>query len=193
MRFSETPLAGAYVIEPERLVDDRGFFARSWCRREFDALGLDGGLVQANLGFNHKRGTLRGMHYQVAPHQEAKLVGCTRGAIWDVIVDLRADSPTHCKWIGVELTQDNHKMLYVPAGCAHGYQTLADDSELTYQTTAFYAPDAARGVRFDDPAFAIAWPLEVRMISERDRSWPDYARPERAALHAALKGPLSTV
>jgi dTDP-4-dehydrorhamnose 3,5-epimerase len=174
MKFSPTSLAGAYIIEPERLQDDRGFFARAWCRREFGALGLDGELVQANVGFNHKRGTLRGMHFQVAPHQEAKLVKCTRGVLWDVIVDLRADSPTRCKWIGVELTEDNHKMIYVPAGFAHGYQTLADDSELTYYTTAFFAPDAARGVRFDDPAFAIAWPLEVRTISARDRSWPDY-------------------
>jgi dTDP-4-dehydrorhamnose 3,5-epimerase len=174
MKFSATCLEGPYVVEPERLEDDRGFFARSWCQREFDALGLHSGLVQSNIGFNHKRGTLRGLHYQVAPHQEVKLVRCTRGAVWDVIVDLRPWSPTRGKWIGLELSEDNHKMLYVPAGFAHGYQTLTDDCELTYQTTEFFAPDAARGVRFDDPAFTISWPLEVRVISDRDRSWPDY-------------------
>ena len=174
MKLAATSLEDAYVIEPELIVDERGFFARSWCERELETLGLKAIRVQSNVAFSHTAGTVRGMHYQAAPHQEVKLVRCTRGAVWDVIVDLRPHSPTHGQWIGVELTEDNHKMVYAPEGFAHGYQTLTANSEIVYHTSAFYAPDAARGVRFDDPAFAITWPLEVRVISSRDRTWPDY-------------------
>lgn len=174
MKFSATSLEGACVIEPELLVDERGFFARSWCRREMEALGLKAAPVQSNIAGSHVSGTVRGMHYQSAPHQEVKLVRCTRGAVWDVIVDLRPHSSTHRQWIGIELTEDNHKMLYVPEGFAHGYQTLTENAEIVYDTSAFYAPECARGVRFDDPAFGIEWPLDVRSISVRDRTWPDY-------------------
>lgn len=177
MIFTETRLPGAYVIEPQLLQDERGFFARSWCQREFEAHGLTSKVVQANLSYNRRKGTLRGMHYQLAPHEEAKLVRCTRGAILDVIVDVRPASSTAGQWIGVELTAENHRMLYVPEGFAHGFQTLADDTEVTYQVTEFYTPGAERGIRYDDPALAIEWPLEVTMISEKDRNWPAYAGP----------------
>lgn len=177
MIFTETRLPGAYVIEPQLLQDERGFFARSWCQREFEAHGLTSKVVQANLSYNRRKGTLRGMHYQLAPHEEAKLVRCTRGAILDVIVDVRPASSTAGQWIGVELTAENHRMLYVPEGFAHGFQTLADDTEVTYQVTEFYTPGAERGIRYDDSALAIEWPLEVTMISEKDRNWPAYAGP----------------
>ena len=176
MKFLATSLADAYVVEPERLDDDRGFFARSWCQRELAGLGLNGAFVQSNVAFSRQAGTVRGLHFQTLPHAEAKLVRCTRGAVWDVIVDLRRDSPTHKRWIAVELTEDNHTMLYVPEGFAHGYETLTNDSEIAYETSAFYVPDAARGVRFDDPAFAITWPRPVTLVSARDQSWPDYPR-----------------
>jgi dTDP-4-dehydrorhamnose 3,5-epimerase len=175
MIFTETRLAGAYVIDPQLLQDDRGFFARSWCQREFEAHGLTPRVVQANLSYNKRKGTLRGMHYQLPPHAEAKLVRCTRGAILDVIADLRPGSATAGQWIGVELTAENHRMLYVPEGFAHGFQTLADDTEVTYQVSEFYTPGAERGVRYDDPALGITWPLPVSVISEKDRSWPAYA------------------
>lgn len=181
MIFTETRLPGAYVIEPQLLQDERGFFARSWCQREFEAHGLTSKVVQANLSYNRRKGTLRGMHYQLAPHEEAKLVRCTRGAILDVIVDVRPASSTAGQWIGVELTAENHRMLYVPEGFAHGFQTLADDTEVTYQVTEFYTPGAERGIRYDDPALAIEWPLEVTMISEKDRNWPAYAGPAGGA------------
>jgi dTDP-4-dehydrorhamnose 3,5-epimerase len=175
MTFTETALKGAFVIGIEQRVDPRGFFARSWCRQEVEAHGLNPALVQINMAFNHKRGTLRGMHYQIAPHSEAKLVRCVKGAIYDVAVDLRPDSPTHKRWFGVELTADNHEALYVPEGFAHGYQTLTDNAEMSYQTSEFYFPECARGVRFDDPAFAIDWPLEVQVISDADKNWPKYS------------------
>ncbi len=174
MIFKETKLSRAYIIEIERLEDSRGFFARAWCEKEFEAHGLNSRLVQANVSYNKRKGTLRGMHYQVEPDEEAKLVRCTRGAIYDAIIDLRRESPTHRQWIGVELTGENHKMLYVPEGFAHGFTTLRDDTEATYQVSQFYAPGSERGVRFNDPAFGIEWPLDVQVISDKDANWPDY-------------------
>lgn len=172
MKFLDTPLAGAYVIEPELIEDNRGFFARSFCVHEFAARGLDTALVQCNISFNRKRGTLRGMHLQVEPHAEAKLVRCTMGAIYDVIVDLRPESPSFTQWYGVELSAQNRRMLYIPTGLGHGFQTLMDDSEVFYQMSEFYHAQSARGVRFDDPAFAIRWPLPDPICSDRDRSYP---------------------
>jgi dTDP-4-dehydrorhamnose 3,5-epimerase len=174
MEFKETRLRGAFLVGIKKIVDDRGFFARGWCRDEFGKLGLNPDATQLNIGFSHKKGTLRGMHYQKAPHAEAKLVRCTRGAVFDVIIDLRPYSVTRGEWYGVELTQDNHLSLYAPEGFAHGYQTLSDDAEIYYLTTAMYAAAAATGVRYDDPAFAIQWPLEVSLISDSDRTWPAF-------------------
>lgn len=176
MIFTETPLKGAYVIDPERLADERGFFARTWCRREFEAHGLDPGLAQCNISFNHARGTLRGMHYQAAPHAEAKLVRCTTGAIYDVIVDLRRESSTFCGWFAAELSADNRKMLYIPEGFAHGFLTLTDNTEIFYQISEYYIPESARGVRWDDPAFAISWPVRPEVMSPRDSSYPDFRK-----------------
>ena len=175
MRFTETKVAGAFLFEPEPIADERGFFARTWCREEFADNGLTGELAQANISFNHRKGTLRGLHYQAAPHAEAKLIRVTRGAIWDLALDLRRDSPTYLAWFGAELSDANRHMLYVPEGCAHGFLTLTDDAEVAYQMSAPFAPPAARGVRFDDPAFAIEWPGEVVVINERDRTYPDFA------------------
>jgi dTDP-4-dehydrorhamnose 3,5-epimerase len=174
MIFRETTVEGAWVVEPERFEDERGFFARTWDAGEFEERGLESDLVQCSIAYNRVRSTLRGLHYQVAPHEEAKLVRCTAGAIFDVAVDLRSDSPTFARWFGVELSVDNRLALYVPRGCAHGYLTLTDGSEVSYQMSAAHAPDAARGVRFDDPAFGVAWPGEVLVINERDRSYPDF-------------------
>lgn len=174
MIFTETKLKGAYIIDVKRIEDQRGFFGRSWCQAEFQTHALNPEFVQANVGFSLKRGTLRGLHYQKAPKAEAKFVRCTMGAIYDVIVDLRPDSPTHKQWIGAELTQENRRMLYVPEGFAHGYQTLTDQAEMYYQTSQFYAPELAVGVRYDDVAFNISWPLPVEVISEGDKKWPDY-------------------
>lgn len=173
--FAETRLKGAYIVDIKEIVDERGFFARGWCENELRQHGLNPRVAQLNVAFNHRRGTLRGMHFQRSPKAEAKLVRCTRGALLDVIVDLRRDSPTHGQWIGVELTEDNHRMLYAPEGFAHGYQTLADRTEIHYQTSEFYAPELASGVRFDDPAFGIEWPLAVASISDQDRNWPPYS------------------
>ena len=173
MRFVETKVAGAFLIEPEPIADERGFFARVFCREEFTANGLNPDLAQGNVSWNHAKGTLRGMHYQAAPHQEAKLVRCTRGAIWDVALDLRPGSPTYLAWDGYELSDANRSMLYVPEGCAHGFLTLTDGAEVTYQMSAPYAPAAARGVRWDDSAFGIDWPGEVVVINQRDASYPD--------------------
>jgi dTDP-4-dehydrorhamnose 3,5-epimerase len=175
MIFVETELPGAFVVELERREDERGFFARAWCRREFEEHRLAPQFLQCNISFNEQSGTLRGMHYQVAPHEEAKLVRCTRGAIYDVVIDLRRSSPTFKRWIGVELTAANRRALYVPEGFAHGYQTLTDETETFYQVSEFYTPDAERGLRWDDSSFAIKWPeVEVRIISEKDQSWPDF-------------------
>jgi dTDP-4-dehydrorhamnose 3,5-epimerase len=174
MRFTETQLAGAYLVDPERHEDDRGFFARTFCAREFEEQGLFTTVAQANLSFNHARGTIRGMHLQLPPHAEAKLVRCTRGAIYDVIVDLRADSGTYLEHVGVELTAENGRALYVPEMFAHGYQTLEEASEVVYQVSEFYAPEHERGLRFDDPALRIEWPLPATVVSDKDRSWPAF-------------------
>jgi dTDP-4-dehydrorhamnose 3,5-epimerase len=175
MIFSETRLAGAYVVDLERREDERGFFARAWCANEFAEHGLATRLVQVNVSFNERQGTVRGMHFQIEPHAEAKLVRCTRGAVYDVIVDLRPASSTFKQWVGVELTADNRRAVYVPEGFAHGYQTLVPKTETFYQVSEFYAPDAERGVRWDDPAFGIDWPDPVgAFLSAKDRSWPDF-------------------
>ena len=174
MIFEETRLKGVYVLEVQRIEDDRGFFGRSFCSREMEAKGLNPGCVNINVGFSKKKGTLRGVHYQAAPHAEAKLVRCTMGEIYDVVVDLRPDSPTHKQWVGIRLTAENRKSIYVPEGCGHGYQTLCDDAEIYYQASQFYYPESAKGVRYNDPAFNISWPLEVTSISETDQNWPDY-------------------
>jgi dTDP-4-dehydrorhamnose 3,5-epimerase len=174
MIFTETTIAGAFVIDPERVLDERGFFARTWCDREFAAHGLNAGLVQCNIAFNVRAGTLRGLHYQAPPHAEAKLVRCTRGAVYDVIVDLRESLPTFLAHYACVLSMENRRMLYVPEGVAHGYQTLEDESEVFYQMSAAYAPTHARGVRWDDPLFAIDWPAAERLINARDRSYPDF-------------------
>ncbi|MBF0424578.1 MAG: dTDP-4-dehydrorhamnose 3,5-epimerase [Magnetococcales bacterium] len=172
MLFQETPLAGAYRVDPEPRHDPRGFFARTFCVEEFQAHGLNGQWVQHNISFNVAKGTLRGLHYQCAPHAEIKVVRCTAGAVYDVIVDLRPGSPTHAHWFGVELSADNRRMLYIPAGFAHGFQTLVPNSELFYLMSTFYHPEAARGVVWDDPTLNIAWPEDERILSERDRALP---------------------
>ena len=173
MIFHKIGLEGALLVELQKREDERGFFARSWCRREFEEYGLETGLVQCNISFSPKMGTLRGMHYQQPPYAEVKLVRCTRGAFYDVIIDLRPNSPTFLQWHAVELTSENRYALYVPKGFAHGFQTLENNSEVFYQITEFYAPDWARGVRWNDPLFNIAWPLGVSMISPRDATYPN--------------------
>lgn len=173
MIFTEAKLKGAFIIEPERLGDHRGFFARTWCQREFETHGLSPRLAQCNISFNKKKGTLRGMHYQAAPYEEAKLVRCTMGAIYDAIIDLRSESPTFMQHTAVVLTAENRKMLYVPEGFAHGFQTLEDDTEVFYQMSEFYVAEYARGVRWNDPAFGIQWPDAEPIILERDRNYPD--------------------
>jgi dTDP-4-dehydrorhamnose 3,5-epimerase len=175
MIFTETKLKGAYIVQLERIRDERGFFARAWCKREFDQHGLISRLVQCNVSYNKKQGTLRGMHYQVAPHEETKLVRCTMGSIYDVIIDLRPGSPTHKEWIGVELNAENRRMLFVPKGFAHGYQTLVNHTEVFYQVSEFYTPETERGVRWNDPVFGVEWPVVDNLeISEKDKSWSDY-------------------
>lgn len=174
MKFTEASLKGAFIIEPDRIEDDRGFFARTFCRQEFEKHGLNPNLVQCSVSFNTKRGTVRGMHYQAKPHEEVRLVRCTRGAMYDVILDLRVDSPTFKQWIAVELTAENRAMVYLPEGFAHGFQTLEDDTEVFYQMSEFYHPESARGVRWDDPAFGIQWPPGNRIISVKDLAYPDF-------------------
>ncbi len=172
MKFSECGINGAWVIEPTPHEDARGRFMRAWCRAEFSEHAIDFTPLQANMAFSIREGTIRGLHYQVAPALEAKLVRCTRGAIFDVVVDLRPGSPTYRSWYGTRLSADNGHMLYVPEGCAHGCQALEDNAEIYYLASAVYAPREARGVRYDDPAFEIRWPLPVSSISDQDRSWP---------------------
>src|SRR4051812_9078418 len=172
MIFSATPLDGLYVIEPERRIDDRGYFARTMCRTEFEGHNLACDFVQANESFNRASGTLRGMHYQREPHAETKLVRCVQGAIFDVVIDLRRGSATYRRWKGFDLTAENGRSLYIPGGFAHGYITLADDTTVDYQVSNFYAPEAAAGVRYDDPAISIEWPLPAAFISAQDQRWP---------------------
>jgi dTDP-4-dehydrorhamnose 3,5-epimerase len=190
--FSETRLKGAYLIELEPIEDSRGSFARSFCQKEFGLHGINMNIVQCNISYNRKAGTLRGMHYQAAPYEEAKLVSCTKGAMYDVIIDLREDSATYCRWIGVELIGPGsqytlcsepegkdfqplaRRMLYVPKGFAHGFLTLEDDTHVFYQMSEFYTPGQARGIRWNDPVFGIAWPGEVKVISDRDKRYPDF-------------------
>lgn len=174
MKFIETKLKGAYIIEVQPIIDERGLFARSWCRKEFEERGLNPNLVQCNISFNKQKGTLRGMHYQAEPYQEAKLVRCTMGAIYDVIIDLRRESPTFRQWVGVELTASNRRMLYLPEQFAHGFQTLEDNTEVFYQMSEFYHPEYQRGNRWNDPALDIAWPISSPIVSPRDRSYPDF-------------------
>ena len=174
MIFTETKLPGAFEIELERKADDRGFFARTWCAREFAEHGLGTTLAQCNISFNAHKGTLRGMHWQAAPFEEAKLVRCSAGAIYDVIVDLRPGSPAYLQHVGVELTAERGNMLYVPEGLAHGFLTLEPATEVFYQMSEFYTPEAARGIRYDDPLFGIVWPAPVAMIAERDATYPDF-------------------
>jgi dTDP-4-dehydrorhamnose 3,5-epimerase len=175
MIFTETKLSGVYILDPERFEDERGFFAPAFSAREFAARGMADRFVESNISYSRKRGTLRGLHYQAAPDGQAKLVRCTRGAVYDVAVDLRPDSPTHKGWVGVELTAENRRMLYLPGDCAHGYQTLADDAEVFYMVSSTYVPASGRGFRWDDPAFRIEWPdVGERVLIERDRKYPDY-------------------
>jgi dTDP-4-dehydrorhamnose 3,5-epimerase len=172
--FHETALAGVLEVHIEPKLDARGYFARTWCRNEFAAHGLNSRLVQCSVSSNTRTGTLRGVHYQARPHGETKLVRCTRGAIYDVVVDLRPSSPTFKNWFGVELTANNGAMVYIPEGCGHGFMTLQDESEIFYQMSEFYHPDAAGGVRWNDPAFGIVWPGKAEVISDRDRTYPDF-------------------
>ncbi len=176
MRFRPTELPGAFIVEIEPHSDERGLFARTYCEREFAAAGLPGRFVQCNTSFNEKRGTLRGLHYQRPPHEEGKLVRCTQGAVFDVIVDLRRDQPTFCRWQGFELTAANRTALYIPPGCAHGFQSLVDGAEVFYQMTEFYMPGQDAGVGWDDPAFGIRWPLPDPTLSGRDRSYARFQR-----------------
>lgn len=177
MIFHQTKLAGVAEIEMQLNRDERGFFARSWCQQEFQNHGLNGNLVQCSISHNTRKGTLRGMHYQATPFAETKVVRCTAGAIYDVTLDLRGQSPTFLQWVAVKLSAENRHALYIPEGCAHGFLTLTDEAEVLYQMSESYHPESARGVRWDDPAFQIVWPDNVEVISERDRNYPDF-KPE---------------
>ncbi|MGF1585664.1 MAG: dTDP-4-dehydrorhamnose 3,5-epimerase [Bacteroidales bacterium] len=176
MKFTELPLKGAYLLEVNKISDDRGFFGRAWCREEMKEHGLKEDIKQINTSLSLKKGTLRGMHYQVDPYQETKFIRCTRGSIYDVIIDLRPESPTFLKWAANELTADNYRMVYVPENFAHGFISLEDQSEVYYPVTEFYTPGAERGLRWDDPVFNIKWPIPVEIISEKDASQPDFDR-----------------
>ena len=189
MKFRETKLKGAYIIELEKLEDERGYFARAWCQREFLKHGLDPVLVQCNVSYNPRRGTLRGMHYQEPPHAETKLVRCTRGAVYDVIVDLRPDSETFLQWISLELTADNGRMMYAPKGFAHGFQALEDHSMVFYQVSEFYAPDHCGGARWNDPQLNIIWPCDVTVISTQDKGWKDLSLARLSPLRNLLGNP----
>ena len=171
MIFTKTTVNDAYIVELDKREDHRGFFARTWDKNEFEEHNLNSNLVQCNVSFSKKRGTLRGMHYQKKPFEESKLIRCTKGKIFDVIIDLRTHSSTFKKWFGVELTQENYKMLYVPEGFAHGFQSLEDNSEIIYQVSEFYTPNSELGIHWNDPAFNITWPIEEKIITEKDNSW----------------------
>ena len=177
MKYLETSVQGCFIIEPDRFDDERGYFSKIWDHKEFAQRGLSTDFAQFNLAYNHKAGTLRGMHFQTAPHEEVKLVRCTRGAVFDVIIDLRLKSPTHLKWSGVELTEENYRTYYVPKGCAHGYITLTDKAEVTYNVSTAYAPQSANGVRWNDSVFGIKWPMQPAVINARDNTYPDYKSP----------------
>ncbi len=174
MIFKETQFESVYIVELEKHADSRGFFARTWCRNEFEARGLNTQLLQSNIAFSKSRGTLRGLHYQEKPYAEVKLIRCLRGSVYDVIVDLRPESETYKHWLATELTGDDYKMIYVPEGFAHGYQTLEDNTEIFYQVSQMYTPEFERGIRFNDPAFMIQWPDDIRIISDKDLNWKDY-------------------
>ncbi len=174
MVFKDTELKDAYIIELERLSDERGFFSRTYCEHEFREHGIEHHIVQANVSYNKVKGTLRGMHYQMQSYGEAKLIRCTKGAIYDVIIDIRPDSKSYKNWISVELNEQNHRMLYVPEGFAHGFITLEDSTEVSYQMSEFYKPGVGKGIRWNDPAFAINWPVAVSEISEKDKNWTDF-------------------
>ncbi len=175
MIFNETKLSGVFVLDLERREDERGYFARIFCVDEFKRHGLEPAIVQSSVSFNHRAGTLRGMHWQNAPKAETKLIRCTRGAIHDIVVDLRTGSPTRLQHIALELSADDGRMLYLPRGVAHGFQTLADNTEVVYQMSEFFAPEYARGARWDDPAFGLTWPLPAAIMNDRDKTWPDFA------------------
>lgn len=174
MIFNETGIPGVFIIEPELLEDERGFFARTWDQLEAEKIGLNPHVAQCNISFNKKRGTLRGMHFQEAPHAESKLVRCTMGAIYDVVIDLRPEAKTFMNWLAVELTAENRRILYIPEGLAHGFQALTSNSEVFYQMSEFYDASSASGVRWNDPSFNIQWPITPPILSERDRSFPDF-------------------
>jgi dTDP-4-dehydrorhamnose 3,5-epimerase len=181
MHFTKTAVAGAWIIDPSPHRDDRGRFMRAWCSREFEEHGIHFLPVQSNMGLSVSRGTIRGMHYQTAPALEAKLVRCTRGSAFDVAVDVRPESSSYRQWAGVELSAENGRMLYVPEHCAHGFESLEDNTEVLYMTSAFYTPEAVRGVRFDDPAFDIQWPVAATVVSEQDRNWPLFEKQQPQA------------
>ena len=183
MIFTETKLKGVYIIDVKRMDDERGFFGRSWCRKEFDFYGLNSNAVQANVSYNKKKATLRGMHYQKAPFSETKTIRCTSGAIYDVVMDLRHDSETYLEWFGIELTDESFRMLYVPEGFAHGFITLKDHSSVHYMVTAFYNPAAEAGIRYDDPTFNVTWPVQPLIVSEKDRNHPSFI-PQFSAIKA---------
>lgn len=176
MLFNETAIPGVWLIEPEPSKDNRGYFMRTYCAEEFSSRGIGHAFVQHSTSYTAMRGSIRGMHFQKAPHEEAKVVTCRRGAIFDVVLDLRSNSPTYCRWLAFELTGENRLRVYIPEGCAHGFQTLTGDVEIDYLISQPYAPHAAAGVRFDDPAFGIVWPLPVTVVSEKDKSWSSYDR-----------------
>jgi dTDP-4-dehydrorhamnose 3,5-epimerase len=186
MRFTQTKLHGAYILDLETRPDDRGFFARAFCQKEFAQHGLKPLVAQCNTAYNHRKGTLRGLHYQLPPAAETKLVRCTRGAVYDVIVDLRPASPTYLEWVGVHLSEGNRRQIYVPELFAHGYLTLTDGAEVVYQVGEFYTPGAERGIRYDDPSLAIRWPIPVEVISEKDAAWPDYVPAPQPQLQFTL-------
>lgn len=174
MIFVKTNLKDAYIIELEKFKDQRGFFARTYCREEFNEHNIQFPIVQANISYSKKKGTLRGMHYQRKPHRESKLISCRQGAIYDVIIDIRPESPSYEQWTGIELNERNHRTLYVPEGFAHGFITLEDETKVAYPVSEFYKPDVEMGIRWDDPAFKIDWPAEVEVVSDKDKNWPDF-------------------
>lgn len=175
MKFTETKLKGAYLIDIDKLEDHRGFFARSWCVNEFADIGLVNNVLQQNISFSKQKGTMRGMHFQIAPYQETKVLRCTRGRIYDVIIDLRPDSPTYKDWFGAELSAENYRMMFVPKDFAHGFLTLEQDCEVTYLVSEVYTPNSERGIRYNDPEIGIAWPGEVVNISDKDKNWPNFS------------------